>query len=165
MEPTITVRTFDELSAAALYEILRLRVDVFVVEQNCAYRELDDLDQTALHVCLFDEDGLAAYLRVLAPVKTGVAAIGRVGSVKRRRGYAAAVLEAGIRAARERFGAKQIRLEAQTYAVSLYEKQGFRTVSAPFLLDGIEHVEMLLDCGASGRNHNGNPHGGESSPA
>ncbi len=146
MEPTITVRTFDELSAAALYEILRLRVDVFVVEQNCVYRELDDLDQTALHVCLFDADGLAAYLRVLSPQKEGVAVIGRVVSIRRRRGYAAAVISAGIRAARERFGAKQIRLEAQTYAVSLYEKQGFRVVSAPFLLDGIEHVEMLLDC-------------------
>ncbi len=146
MEPTIAVRTFDELDAAALYEILRLRVDVFVVEQNCVYRELDDLDQGALHVCLFDGEGLAAYLRVLSPVKAGVAVIGRVVSKKRRRGYAAAVLIAGIRAARERFGAKQIRLEAQTYAVSLYEKQGFRIVSAPFLLDGIEHVTMLLDC-------------------
>ena len=140
------VRRFAELSPEELYAILKLRVDVFVVEQRCPYPELDGLDQGALHVWLADEDGIAAYLRVLDKgIRDERAAIGRVIAVRRRMGLGTRILQAGIRAAREIFDAEGIYLEAQTYVRGLYEKQGFRPVSEEFLEDGIPHIKMVLD--------------------
>ena len=142
----LQIKRFDELTAAELYRLLKLRVDVFVVEQNCPYPELDDLDQGALHLWLEDETGILAYLRVLdRGAESEYVSIGRVVARERRRGLGTRILRAGLRAARERFGAEAVYLEAQTYAVGLYEKQGFRVISEEFLLDGIPHVKMLLD--------------------
>ena len=143
---TEQVKRFDELTTHELYDILRLRVNVFVVEQNCPYAELDGLDQGALHVWLEDETGIQAYLRVMDKgAESEYAAIGRVIAVKRRCGLGSRVLEAGLRAARDAFGDQPIYLEAQTYAAGLYEKYGFRRISEEFLLDGIPHVKMLRD--------------------
>ncbi len=142
---TLRIKRFHELTIDELYAILRLRVSVFVVEQNCPYMELDDLDREALHVWLEDEDGIEAYLRVLdRGVESEHVAIGRVIAVKRRCGLGSRILVEGIKAAREQFGADRIYLEAQTYARGLYEKQGFRQISDEFLLDGIPHVKMIL---------------------
>ena len=140
------VRRFDELTAAELYGLLKLRVDVFVVEQNCPYPELDGLDQDALHLWLEDETGVRAYLRVMDKgAESEYVSIGGVVARERRQGLGTRILKEGVRAARERFGAEAVYLEAQTYAVGLYEKQGFRVISEEFLLDGIPHVKMLLD--------------------
>ena len=142
---TLQVRRFHELNTEELYAILRLRVSVFVVEQHCPYMELDGLDRDALHVWLEDQDGIEAYLRILdRGVVSEHVAIGRVIAVKRHIGLGSCILAEGIRAARERFGAERIYLEAQTYAKGLYEKQGFRQISKEYLLDGIPHVEMIL---------------------
>ncbi|MBO6017233.1 MAG: GNAT family N-acetyltransferase, partial [Oscillospiraceae bacterium] len=119
---------------------------VFVVEQKCPYMELDDCDQTALHVWLEDSEGIQAYLRIL---KVGVISeyvtIGRVIAVKRRCGIGSRILSEGIRIAKETLGADKIYVEAQTYAKGMYEKLGFRQISEEFLEDGIPHVSMLLD--------------------
>lgn len=140
------IKKFEELTAAELYRILKLRVDVFVVEQNCPYHELDDCDQKALHIWLEDEEGIEAYLRVLPrDVKSEWVSIGRVIAVKRGMGLGTKVLRAGIRAAKEHLGADSIYVEAQSYARSLYEKQGFRQISEEFLEDGIPHIKMVLD--------------------
>ena len=145
---TLQIKRFDDLSAAELYEILKLRVDVFVVEQACPYPELDGLDKKALHLWLEDEDGVHAYLRVMdRGAESQYVSIGRVVARERRRGLGTRILKEGIRAARERLGAEAVYLEAQTYAVGLYEKQGFRPISEEFLLDGIPHVKMLLEFG------------------
>ena len=137
-------KRFQELTTEELYRIIKLRVAVFVVEQNCPYRELDDLDQEALHLWYADEDGIAAYLRVLAPgVESAYPALGRVISARRRIGLGTALLREGIRAAEEAFGADALYLEAQTYAIPFYEKSGFRVASGEFLIDGIPHVQML----------------------
>ena len=142
----LVVKTFDELSTRELYDLLRLRVDVFVVEQNCPYSELDGRDQAALHIWLQDDAGIQAYLRIMdRGVSSEYVTIGRVIAAKRRMGLGSRILSEGIRLARERFSADQIYLEAQVYAKSLYEKQGFLTISDPFLEDGIPHVKMLLD--------------------
>ena len=145
---TLQIKRFCELTAAELYEILKLRVDVFVVEQACPYPELDGLDKKALHLWLEDEDGVHAYLRVMdRGAESQYVSIGRVVARERRRGLGTRILKEGIRAARERLGAEAVYLEAQTYAVGLYEKQGFRPISEEFLLDGIPHVKMLLEIG------------------
>ena len=143
---TLRIKQFNELTTEELYAILKLRVSVFVVEQNCPYMELDDRDQEALHVWLEDDDGIEAYLRILdRGIENEHVAIGRVIAVKRRSGLGSRILSEGIRAAREVFRADSIYLEAQTYAIGLYEKQGFRQISDEFLLDGIPHVKMILE--------------------
>ncbi len=145
-------KRFHELTAEELYRILRLRVDVFVVEQNCPYPELDGLDREALHLWLEEDSEILAYLRVMDKgAESPDVSIGRVVTKRRRQGLGTRILQEGIRAARETFGAERIYLEAQTYAAGLYEKQGFRRISGEFPLDGIPHVKMLLDCGAEAR--------------
>ena len=139
------VKRFQELTIDELYAILKLRVDVFVVEQCCPYPDLDGLDREALHVWLEDDAGIEAYVRVLDKgVKSPYAALGRVIAVRRRMGLGTKIVQSGIEAAREIFGADAIYLEAQTYARGLYEKLGFRQISGEFLEDGIPHIRMLL---------------------
>ena len=142
----VCVRTFEELTREELYQLLRVRVAVFVVEQNCPYQELDNRDQAAVHVWLQDEDGIAARLRVMdRGVESEDVSIGRVISMRRGQGIGSRLMAEGIRAARAYFGAQRIYLEAQTYAVGFYERQGFRVVSEEFLEDGIPHVRMLRE--------------------
>lgn len=140
------VKRFNELTNQELYAILKLRVDVFVVEQNCPYQELDDRDQNALHVFMTDENGIQAYLRIMDKgVESEYVSIGRLIAVRRGCGIGTKILAEGIRTARKYFDAKQIYLEAQTYARKLYEKQGFRRISEEYLIDGISHINMLGD--------------------
>lgn len=134
---------FTQLTRDELFQIYKLRVSVFIVEQQCAYPEIDDADQAAWHLWLQDGDGIAAYLRVLPPGATfDTASIGRVIAVKRRQGLGSRIVAEGIRAARERFGAQTITIEAQTYARALYERAGFVQTSEEFLEDGIPHIRM-----------------------
>lgn len=142
----LTVKHFSELNAKELFEIYKLRVSVFVVEQECPYQEVDDADRSAYHVWLRDEDGIEAYARVLpAGVAFPTAAIGRVIAVKRRCGLGTKIVAAAIDTAKDRLGADRITIEAQTYARSLYEKAGFRQTSEEFLEDGIPHIRMELE--------------------
>ena len=143
----LTVKTFDELTLHELYEILRLRESVFVVEQNCPYHEIDGNDKKAVHLWLSDQDGIVAYARVLGPGTIfETAAIGRVVSAKRRRGYATEILRNAIQIAQQRFSAERITVEAQVYARKLYEGAGFVQASEEFLEDGIPHILMICDC-------------------
>ena len=126
---------FSELTASELYEIYRLRVSVFVVEQNCAYQDVDEADRTAWHIWLQDEGGIAAYARVLAPgtVFPDVS-IGRVTAVRRREGLGRRIV----------LGARRITIEAQSYVKTLYTALGFTQTGPEFLEDGIPHVPMQL---------------------
>ena len=135
---------FNDLTAKELYEILRLRVDVFVVKQKCSYSEVDGKDLDAWHLWFEDEDGIAGYLRLLAPgVSFKEASIGRVIAKKRRCGIGSKLMQAGIEKMKEIYGDTDIRIEAQVYAREFYEKAGFVKVSEEFLDDGIPHIEML----------------------
>ena len=141
----LVIKRFEELSLTELYDILKLRVDIFVVEQNCPYHEIDDKDKNAYHVFLKDDDGIQAYLRVIgAGAAFDEVSIGRVVTRKRRCGLGTKILEAGIKTAKEKMNASKIEIEAQTYARSLYEKVGFQKVSEEFLEDGIPHIRMIL---------------------
>ncbi len=135
---------FTQLTRDELYEICQLRVAVFIVEQQCAYPEIDGADRDACHLWLQDGDGIQAYLRVLPPgAAFDTASIGRVIAVKRRQGLGSRIVAEGIRTARERFGAREITIEAQTYARGLYERAGFVQTSEEFLEDGIPHIRMV----------------------
>lgn len=141
----LTVKHFSQLSAEELFEIYRLRVSVFIVEQRCPYQDVDDADRTAYHLWLRDENGIAAYARLLPPgVTFPTAAIGRVIAVRRRCGLGTRIVDAAINAAREKLSADVITIEAQVYARSLYEKAGFVQTSEEFLEDSIPHVQMQL---------------------
>ena len=139
----LVTKTFDELTTAELYEIYKLRISVFVVEQNCPYQEIDDADKVAIHLWLQDEDGIQAYARALPPGATfPEASIGRVIAVKRRSGLGTQIVSATIQTIQEKFHTQTIKIEAQTYVKSLYEKLGFTQTSDQFLEDGIPHVLM-----------------------
>lgn len=141
----LTVKHFSQLSAEELFEIYKLRVSVFIVEQRCPYQDVDDADRTAYHLWLRDENGIAAYARLLPPgVTFPTAAIGRVIAVRRRCGLGTKIVDSAINAAREKLSADVITIEAQVYARSLYEKAGFVQTSEEFLEDGIPHVQMQL---------------------
>lgn len=140
----LIVKHFSDLTARELFEIYKLRIDVFVVEQNCPYRDVDDADTAAYHVWLQDDDGIEAYLRVLPAGATfDEVSIGRVIAVKRRQGLGTRIVDAGISVAQEKFNAEKIEIEAQTYARALYEKLGFVQVGDEFLEDGIPHIPMM----------------------
>ena len=136
---------FPELTPQELYELLRIRSDVFVVEQNCVYQDLDYDDQPAMHLWLTEDDKIVALCRV-CPAGTHMeeVSIGRVITTVRGKGYGKQIMLAGIDAAKEHFGAKRIDLEAQEYAKGFYEQVGFRQSSEPFMLDGIPHIKMSL---------------------
>ena len=138
------IKTFDELTTSELYEILKARTAVFVVEQTCPYQDIDGLDPLATHVWLQEDGQLKAYLRVL-PKDADTAHIGRVLTVERGRGYGAQVLKAGIAVARERLKKSAVYIEAQSYATGFYAREGFQIISDEFLEDGIPHVRMLLN--------------------
>lgn len=142
----LLVKHFTELSVAELYAILRARQDVFVVEQNCPFPEIDGKDLDAYHLW-FEENGeILAYARVLdRGVSFETPAVGRVISIRRREGLGSRILIEGIRIAREKYSAEAVMLEAQVYARKLYEKQGFVQVSEEFLEDGIPHIIMRLE--------------------
>lgn len=138
------IKSFQELTTQELFEIYKLRVSVFVVEQNCAYQEVDDADKEAYHVCLYENEKLMAYCRVF-PRTESQALIGRVIAVKRRCGLGTKVVSLAMETAKERLKAGTIAVEAQTYAVPMYEKLGFVRCSEEYLEDGIPHVSMICE--------------------
>ena len=110
----LIVKKFESLTTLELYEILQLRVDVFVVEQSCPYREIDGIDIDAYHVFLRDEEGIQAYLRVIPEgIVNAKVTIGRVIARQKRCGLGSKILAAGIEAAKGYLNADSIFLEAQ----------------------------------------------------
>lgn len=140
---TLHKKTFQELTTDELYEVLRVRNDVFVVEQNCVYQDLDYDDQKAIHLWLTVEDKVVALARV-CPADTHMKeiSIGRVISTERGKGYGKQIMLHAIEAAIEHFDAKLIDIEAQEYAKGFYEGVGFKQSSEKFMLDGIPHIKM-----------------------
>lgn len=140
---TLHKKTFQELTTDEIYELLRVRSDVFVVEQNCVYQDLDYDDQKAIHLWLTVEDKVVALARV-CPADTHMKeiSIGRVISTERGKGYGKQIMLHAIDAAIEHFDAKLIDIEAQEYAKGFYEGVGFKQSSEIFMLDGIPHIKM-----------------------
>ena len=142
-EPILHKKTFPELTVDELYELLRVRSEVFVVEQNCVYQDMDGDDQPSVHLWLTVEGKVVALARV-CPAGTHMKeiSIGRVITTERSKGYGRQIMLHAIDAAIEHFGAKLIEIEAQEYARGFYESVGFRQSSSAFMLDGIPHIKM-----------------------
>ena len=138
-----TVKHYSQLSTDELYELLKLRSAVFVVEQTCIYQDIDGKDKDAFHVFAKDENGtIKACLRFFEK-DAETAYMGRVITVDRGTGMGAKLLKAGIEAVKANTGKKQIYLEAQSYAVGFYEKAGFAVIGEEFDEDGILHRPMM----------------------
>lgn len=135
-------KLFSELTAAEIYEILKVRAQVFQMEQNIHYLDEDDVDYDSLH-CFFEENGqVTAYLRAFPD--NGKIRVGRVLTITRGQGHGRRLMDLSVQAARERFGALDIIMDAQKHAEGFYKKLGFVTTSGEFLEEGIVHVEMVL---------------------
>ena len=136
-------KSFRELTLDELYELLRIRSEVFVVEQDCVYQDMDYDDQQSIHLWLTAGEKVVALCRV-CPAGTHMqeVSIGRVITTERGKGYGKRIMEEGIKAAKAHFGATVIDIEAQEYAKGFYEQVGFRPSSDPFMLDGIPHIKM-----------------------
>jgi ElaA protein len=136
-----------ELSAEQLYAVLAARVAIFVVEQNCAYQDLDGLDGDAEHLIAWSGTEVAGYLRVLAPgTRFADPSIGRIITTQpfRGSGHGRELVAKGIERTRLRYPGRPVRISAQQYLEKFYGAFGFATVSEPYLEDNIPHVEMLL---------------------
>lgn len=143
-----TTTPFDSLGVQALHGILKLRVDVFVVEQHCPYAEVDGLDPLAHHVQGHDANGtLVAYARLLPPDAHGLPHIGRVvvHPDHRGRGLARALMEHSIRAVEQAHGSRRNAVSAQAHLVPFYSSLGYVATSPAYDWDGIPHVDMVLN--------------------
>lgn len=133
---------FQDLSVHQLYDILKLRVDVFIVEQDCAYEEIDNQDQKAIHFTGEVNDQLIAYARVL--FEKGALHIGRIIVKKEYRGkdYGQEVMNECMRYCAEHHPQESIHLTAQSHLEDYYQSFGFVTTSEPYDWDGILHINM-----------------------
>ena len=142
----LVIKHYNELTADELYDILAARAEVFVVEQNCAYQDLDGIDKNAYHVYYKEDGKIVAYLRVIDKgERLDEVSIGRVISLKRRCGLGSALMREGLRVAKEKFGATKVKIGAQLYAKPFYESVGFQQISGEYLEDGIPHIYMLAE--------------------
>ena len=143
---TIITKTFSELTTLQLYAILQLRSEVFVVEQDCVYQDIDDKDQKAVHVIGFKNEKVVAYTRIFKPGDYfSEASIGRVVVSKDERinKYGYQIMEASILAINKLFKQTTIKISAQTYLKHFYNSLGFKQVGATYLEDGIPHIAMI----------------------
>lgn len=137
---------FHELTTTELYEILKVRSSVFVVEQKILYQDMDGIDYDSLHVFCPSDTGIKAYLRIFYKKgEPGTVQIGRVLTTVRGTGLGRELLKEGIRLAMEKMHADRVYLEAQVYAIGFYERVGFKVCSEEFLEDGIPHVKMMRE--------------------
>jgi ElaA protein len=148
LETTLHIKTFNELTVDELYALLRVRSEVFVVEQDCVYQDMDGDDKEAIHVWITEGEKVVALARVCpAGVHLSTISIGRVITTERGKGYGKQIMLAAIDVAVERFGATSIDIEAQEYAKGFYEGVGFKQTSDTFMLDGIPHIKMTWEKG------------------
>lgn len=146
----LRIKAFDALTVGELYGLLRLRSGVFVVEQDCVYQDIDNLDQRAFHLMLMEHGELVAYARMFKPGELFEnASIGRVvvAPEHRSKAYGKRIMEASMAWIREAFPKATIKISAQAHLISFYSDLGFRTVGEGYLEDGIPHIGMLSDPG------------------
>ena len=140
-------KTFNDLTPQELYSILKLRSEVFVVEQNCVYLDTDNKDQLSFHLCGWNENDLIAYARILPPgLAFEEASIGRVvtNPLYRKTGAGRQLMEHAIEKTLTQFKVNEIKIGAQLYLLSFYSSLGFKQSGPQYIEDGIPHIKMSL---------------------
>ena len=146
MEINFYTKEFSILTTKELYEIFQLRSEVFVVEQNCVYQDIDNKDQKALHILGYKNDKIVAYSRIFKPNDYfNYSSIGRVVVAKNERqfNYGFQLMEASIKAINNHFNETKIAISAQEYLEKFYNKLGFIKMKEAYLEDGIPHIYMI----------------------
>lgn len=137
-------KTFPQLSAGELYEILKSRTEVFLLEQKIICQDMDDVDYECLHCFLFDGKRVQACLRAFLSGE-GEVTIGRVVSIEHKKGLGRELMKRSIEEVKKHFNCRKIVVHAQKQAEGYYEKMGFSTVSGEFMEEGIVHVMMEMN--------------------
>ena len=139
------IKTFNELSPQDIYNILQLRSEVFVVEQNCVYQDIDNNDQRALHLLLKKNNFLIGYSRIFKPGDYfKQASIGRVLIKKqdRKKKHGTFLIQLSIKTIKEHFKVNTVKISAQIYLIEFYKGLGFQPIGDNYLEDGIPHIAM-----------------------
>jgi len=142
----ITTKFFNELTSKELYDLLRLRLEVFVVEQECVYQDLDGKDYKALHILGYKDEMLVVYARCFKPGDYfKQASVGRVvvSKEKRQHNYGHQIMRTALDALKNHFNETNIKLSAQSYLKKFYTNFGFKEVGEEYLEDGIPHIVMI----------------------
>jgi len=142
----IKTKTYSELTKNELYEILRLRVEVFIVEQDCPYQDVDNKDQKAVHVLGYNNNELIAYSRIFKPNDYfDLASIGRVvvAENQRKYKYGYLLMEESIKAVKKYFNETTIAVSAQEHLKTFYNNLGFQQKGKGYLEDNIPHIYMV----------------------
>lgn len=142
----VVIKSFEELKTQELYRILQLRSEIFVVEQNCVYQDMDNKDQKALHVLGYKNDDMVAYTRIFKPGDYfEYASIGRVivSQKERKHKYGYEIMNASIKAVKDYFNETNIKIGAQCYLKKFYNNLRFFEVGEEYLEDGIPHIHMV----------------------
>ncbi|PIQ21158.1 MAG: GNAT family N-acetyltransferase [Cytophagales bacterium CG18_big_fil_WC_8_21_14_2_50_42_9] len=146
MELTAITKPFDQLTSFELYAILRLRNEVFVVEQNCVFQDADNKDQSCYHLMLYRQEELVAYARLVpAGVTFPEISIGRIvtNPTVRGTGVGKILMQHALEQTYTLLGQSPIRIGAQFYATGFYETFGFEAAGSIYDEDGIDHIEMI----------------------
>lgn len=142
----LIAKRFEELSTKELYEILKTRSEIFVVEQNIHYQDMDDIDYRSLHCFFMEDNKVIAYLRAFYEDESkGIIRMGRVLTLHHGNGVGKCLLKESLEAIKTKMNCKKIVGHAQKHALGFYEKFGFKAVSNDFLEEGVVHVSVELD--------------------
>ena len=143
-----TAKKFEELTLSELYNLLALRTQIFVVEQQCIYQDIDNKDQKAIHVLGKIDGQLVAYVRIFSPGDYfEKASMGRVAvhGEFRSLGLGKKIVLRAQKAVEEYYNTSSIELSAQTYLKGFYEDLGYEAIGEEYLEDGIPHIKMIKD--------------------
>ncbi|MCX8522700.1 GNAT family N-acetyltransferase [Chryseobacterium formosus] len=140
------IKSFEEITTSELYEIIKARVDVFVVEQNCPYPDLDGYDQNAIHLWAEQDNTVLAYCRIFERgIKYNETSIGRVLTSEKGRGknLGKQLIKYAVETIENRFKTSEVRISAQDYLLKFYSDFGFQDTGKKYLEDNIPHTEMF----------------------
>ena len=142
----IYFRSYNELSKCELFDIYLLRQEVFIVEQNCVYQDIDQKDHFSYHLMAYDNEIMVAYLRIVYPgISFNEPSIGRVLTKKsyRRRGISKNLMQSAIQKVKDVYNHSNIRISAQEYLIPFYKSLNFEPIGEVYLEDDIPHIEMM----------------------
>ena len=141
-----TIKPYNDLSKDQFFDILKLRIEIFVVEQCCYYQELDNEDKEAFHVSIYNDGIIVAVGRIIPNLHNKEVKIGRI-AVKmehRKKGLAYKIMKDIMNFISKRYKNFSVLLSAQTYLIEFYQSFGFKEIGNTYLEDGIEHINMVL---------------------